>query len=362
MIDRTGRTVIVSTVFIDIVGYSKSSVSRQMAMKARLNEHISNAMARLSAEERIILDTGDGAALCFLGDPEDALFVATAVGDAVRKETGEGAQTLRTGIHLGPVKLVIDLNGQENVLGDGINVAQRIMSFAGDDEILASRAYYEVVARLDAGNEKLFSYLGTKKDKHVREHQVYAFSLHAIEPGKPPAQDSEHRPVDPVTVEPEGRTADVGTARLLTEDELAAEERRLADRIGPLANVIVRRASRSTQTIGDFYKTISAAIPDEADRAAFLADAPIHDADAEPAARGEPPPRSSTDEREEFRAEDLQTVEKRLAEHIGPLAGVLVRKAALEATDLRDLYAKLAAHITRAPDRERFLASLPGHR
>ncbi|MFQ5974290.1 MAG: hypothetical protein ACE5Q3_18355, partial [Alphaproteobacteria bacterium] len=227
MIDRTGRTVIASTVFMDIVGYSKSSVSRQMAMKARLNEHIASAVARLSAEERIILDTGDGVALCFLGDPEDALFVATAVGDKVRKETGEAAQTLRTGIHLGPVKLVIDLNGQENVVGDGINVAQRIMSFAGDDEILVSRAYYEVVARLDAANEKLFSYLGTKKDKHVREHQVYAFSLHSAEPGEPPVQDREHRRSEPVAAETEGRTADAGSAGILTEDLLVAEERRL---------------------------------------------------------------------------------------------------------------------------------------
>ena len=33
--------------------------------------------------DRIILDTGDGAAISFIGDPEDALFVATSLRDAV---------------------------------------------------------------------------------------------------------------------------------------------------------------------------------------------------------------------------------------------------------------------------------------
>ena len=145
-------------------------------MKARLNEHISDAVAQIAEAERIVLDTGDGVAICFLGDPEDALFVTTAAMAAVRGETGEARQLLRVGINLGPIKVVTDLTGRANVVGDGINVAQRIMSFASDDEILVSRSYFEVVSRLREGNEKLFRYLGAKKDKHIREHQVYAIS------------------------------------------------------------------------------------------------------------------------------------------------------------------------------------------
>ena len=177
MIERAGRTIICSVVFIDIVGYSKTSDSRQLAMKTRLNELLAQAMGGVAESERLILDTGDGAALCFLGDPEDALFVATAVNDAVKSEAGDATQVLRIGINLGPIKVVTDLNGQPNAVGDGINVAQRIMSFAGENEILVSRSYYEVVARLSEGNERLFRYLGIKKDKHVREHHLYAFGL-----------------------------------------------------------------------------------------------------------------------------------------------------------------------------------------
>jgi len=37
---------------------------------------------------------------------------------------------IRVGVNLGPVRLVKDINGQPNIIGDGINVAQRVMSFA----------------------------------------------------------------------------------------------------------------------------------------------------------------------------------------------------------------------------------------
>ncbi len=56
-------------------------------------------------------------------------------------------------------------------------------------------------------------------------------------------------------------------------------------------------------------------------------------------------------------AEDLNTVKRHLAEAIGPIAGILVRKAALEARDLNALYLKLAENISDPRDRETFLAS-----
>jgi len=61
-----------------------------------------------------------------------------------------------------------------NILGDGINVAQRVMSFAMPGQLLASRSFYEVVSRLSRDYASLFSDLGTRTDKHVREHEVYA--------------------------------------------------------------------------------------------------------------------------------------------------------------------------------------------
>ncbi len=83
---------------------------------------------------------GDGAAITFLGDPERALFVALEVFDNVAD------LPVRMGINLGPVSLMKDLNDRDNVIGDGINVAQRVMSFAAAGELLVSRFFYEVAS------------------------------------------------------------------------------------------------------------------------------------------------------------------------------------------------------------------------
>jgi len=45
----------------------------------------------------------------------------------------------------------------------------------------------------------------------------------------------------------------------------------------------------------------------------------------------------------------LQQAEASLARHVGPLASVLVRRAARECTDLTSLYAKLARWL---PDKD----------
>ena len=180
---RINRTIICSVVFLDIADYSRKPVAEQIRLKERLNDTLSVALADVAANDRIILDTGDGAAISFLGDPEDALFVALSLRDALAAAPPAVGPELRTriGINLGPVKLITDLNGQANIIGDGINVAQRVMSFAEPGQALVSRSYYEVVSRLSEDYVKLFNYQGARTDKHVREHEVYAVG--ASQPG-----------------------------------------------------------------------------------------------------------------------------------------------------------------------------------
>ena len=78
------------------------------------------------------------------------------------------------GVNLGPVRLVKDLNGQVNIIGDGINVAQRVMSFARPGQLLVSRSFYEVVSCLSRDYASLFRHEGARTDKHVRDHEVYS--------------------------------------------------------------------------------------------------------------------------------------------------------------------------------------------
>jgi hypothetical protein len=173
---RHNRTFICSVVYLDIVEYSKKPVNEQIVIKEKFNELLTEAIRDISVNDRIILDTGDGAAISFLGDPEDALFVAMSFRDELAVHHDEIGLDLRVriGINLGPVKLLRDINNQPNLIGDGINVAQRIMSFAEPGQLLVSRSYFDIVSCLSQEYARLFEYQGARADKHIREHDVYS--------------------------------------------------------------------------------------------------------------------------------------------------------------------------------------------
>jgi len=166
--ESSGRTLVCSVLFLDIVEYSKKPVADQLQLKQAFNAALGRALEEVAPRDRIILDTGDGAAITFLGDPEDALFASISMRDAAV------ALGIRAGVNLGPVRLVKDLNGQVNIIGDGINVAQRVMSFAAAGQLLVSRSFYEVVSCLSRDYASLFRHEGARTDKHVRDHEVYS--------------------------------------------------------------------------------------------------------------------------------------------------------------------------------------------
>ena len=179
MEEPDNKTIMCSVFFLDIVGYSKKSVTGQISLKERFNTYLSAAIRDVPITDRIILDTGDGAAINFLGDVEDALKAALSLRESLLNEDPNLNHPLlvRMGINLGPVRLVRDINGQPNIVGDGINVAQRVMGFADASQVLVSRSYYDAVSRLSPQYSGMFHYQGSRTDKHVREHEVYAIGF-----------------------------------------------------------------------------------------------------------------------------------------------------------------------------------------
>jgi hypothetical protein len=99
-----------------------------------------------------------------------------------------GELPVRMGINLGPVSLMKDLNGLDNVIGDGINVAQRIMSFAGSGDLFVSRQFYDIVSRLSDDYAAMFKAEGSRTDKHERAYDVYSVSK-AVRVGRRVAGD-----------------------------------------------------------------------------------------------------------------------------------------------------------------------------
>lgn len=337
MIEYVNRTLIATVVFVDIVGYSKHAVSEQMAVKKRFNEMVGETLVDVAESERILLDTGDGAALCFLGDPEHALFTANALRDATRNADGSFVFTLRIGVNLGPIKLIKDINGQPNVIGDAINAAQRIMSFAEPQQILVSRSFYELVSCLKPEYGQLFHYFGIRQDKHVREHELYSIDF-------APTADQPHAHGD--------ETMHHARAAEFPPPVLAQLGDALVTYMGPIARVLVKKVSRESQKLEQLCQRLAENIPVEVQKSAFLREAArLCHLPRGPAAEERPT------QQQALGAEQVVAVEQKLAVYIGPLAKVLVRRARDDCGSLDDLCGAVAQHIENDRDREAFLAA-----
>lgn len=83
MNEQPNRTFAFSVLFLNIVEYSKRSVAEQMTLKQRFNTPQGQVLLNLAVNDRIVPDASDGAAISFLGNPEDTLFAAMSLRDAV---------------------------------------------------------------------------------------------------------------------------------------------------------------------------------------------------------------------------------------------------------------------------------------
>lgn len=257
----SNRTWLSSVLFLDIVGYSKHSNNNQIIIKEHFNKIITDSIDCLTTEDSIKLDTGDGIAICYLGDPEDILYISIGLRNAFMctSDSCEITYSVRSGINLGPVKIVEDINGQRNTIGDAINVAQRVMDFAKPNQLLVSRSYFDVVNAISENYESMFNYVGIRKDKHIRKHAVYevlqdATALKLIESGSSQVVEE---------------TATVEKVEL-DQEYLSTAQTHLAAYIGPFAKVIVDRASKQASSVQAFYALLAEEIDGDENKREFL--------------------------------------------------------------------------------------------
>src|SRR5436853_5886372 len=175
----SSRALVASFLFTDLVGFSIGSAAEQYAAVATLSPIVRRNVAALRGVDYRIKDTGDGALIAFVSNPEHALYMALAIAQDFGRaaaDAGFPSNSLRTGLHLGSVKESIDLEARPNFVGDGINAAKRIMDFAEPGQITAPRAFFDAVASLDSAYAGLFRHVGAPDDKHGRAHELYAIA------------------------------------------------------------------------------------------------------------------------------------------------------------------------------------------
>ncbi len=173
---------IAHVLFIDIVGYSKLSINEQRAaideltQVVRASEQFQNAEA---ASRLIKIPTGDGMALVFYKSPEEPVECALEISRALKEHP---KIQLRMGVHSGPVSGVIDVNGQANLAGAGLNMAQRVMACGDAGHILLSKRVADDLGEYEHWRPLLHD-LGECEVKHGL--RVSIVNLHADEVGNP---------------------------------------------------------------------------------------------------------------------------------------------------------------------------------
>jgi serine/threonine-protein kinase len=149
----------------------------------------------------------------------------------------------------------------------------------------------------------------------------------------------------------------------IAPEALAEIERSLSRHIGPMAKILIQRSQSEAESLGQFFRALAENIPDEEEQRAFMkkmdqVKSNLSTAPA-PAEATVPAKPAGAATHPAFTPEVLAAAEKQLATYVGPLARVLIKEAASQSGNLKELYRQLAAHIDEEDERRAFLDSLP---
>jgi serine/threonine protein kinase len=132
----------------------------------------------------------------------------------------------------------------------------------------------------------------------------------------------------------------------------------LAQHVGPIAPAMVRSAAKKAHSPAELVQMLAADITHDGSRYKFErrfaeSSRPVSAAQPSvPSTRTEP---STNTASSRFPLDVLERAERRLAEYLGPVARVVVRRAAVKARDESELYLLLADDIENPAERKTFI-------
>src|SRR5262245_27198593 len=153
----------------------------------------------------------------------------------------------------------------------------------------------------------------------------------------------------------------VPAERQLDAETLQALEQKLAGHVGPIARILVRTTAGRSRSIGDLCAQLALSITDEAEREQFRREVeallrPPHPSHPRsPATTGPPSLGSHGASPGGLPEQELERVQEALAQYVGPIARVLVRRASAGTSSIEALWLSLANHIDSPAERAEFL-------
>ena len=144
------------------------------------------------------------------------------------------------------------------------------------------------------------------------------------------------------------------TGVVLDREQVKRVEADMARHIGPIAAVVVRNAAKKALSIPALAEAVAGEIADEKARAAFIKKFTSGETTTRPPA-GATQKVSDATISQKFTPEMLHRAETALAQHIGAIAKVVVKRAAAKARDESELYLLISDEIKDPTERKSFI-------
>lgn len=166
--------------FVDIVGLlGSTSVEEQIGKIKKLNSMVESCeiFQNVEPSSMIVLPSGDGICIGFLQGPELPLMLAMELHKKLeynKNKSPEEALRIRIGMNDGPVYVVRDVMGSQNIWGPGIIIARRVMDIGDEGHILVSQRMAETLRELSDEYKVLIKPLHDYTFKHDLTMLLYS--------------------------------------------------------------------------------------------------------------------------------------------------------------------------------------------
>ena len=332
-------------------------------LKKVVHELVSKALRGLPENTRMAVETPGSAVVCFIGDPEEALHSALLLRDLVLQRY-DALMSMRVGLDMGAVSVTANKHDQVTVTGDGIDRASRVKARGGENQVVVSSVYHDLLCRLAPATAELFQYHGP-----TEEHPLEVYTVI-------PALGIQNQDMlaSFLVTRPATLGADLPPGGALATETVQDIEAELAGYIGPLARVLVRKTQARAASAQALRELLAPAIQSTRTRDFFVAGKlgqvlPAAVAGVTPAAAAGPTvgpapatpwpaPRADATRQLDIAPAELVIIEHTLQRFIGLLAPPLMLREIGRCAQFRDFVAAIASGIEHPEQRAVFLQAL----
>lgn len=256
--------------FIDGAAPPAGAASIAAALEERLGGFSGLPVAELT------MDVGGAGLLLGFSHPTRTLAYARALVALARSPMWD-LPALRIGVHVASVAPPSEAGAEATISGSSVDGAVRIAGVAEANQALATAQFQTVVVRLLKLGAGSFTPLGKRTTASGKTLEVFEITVDA---GAPPPQARAARApahAGPATepAPPAARAAPPSAPleEALDAQRLAQIEEALATEIGPIAKILVNKASGLLPDQNRFLVRLADAVPEPDRRRAFLAKA-----------------------------------------------------------------------------------------